>query len=195
MILMKKQLIVLSLSPLFLLTTLQYFPIEKFGIVINNIFNLEMILKHLPLYIGIWFCLIWIVASIIIFAKFVWFQQYDNTGGYQITNVKEEKDAGLNFFLTLILPLLVNDITTWNGLLMMFFLVLIIICLLTKTNLYYQNPVLVILKYKVYRFAFIDNEKLPKGEYIALVRGCIKGNIAIEYKMVEDNILIVRKGL
>ena len=45
---MKKQLIVLSLSPLFLLTTLQYFPIEKFGIVINNIFNLEMILKHLP---------------------------------------------------------------------------------------------------------------------------------------------------
>ena len=54
---------------------------------------------------------------------------------------------------------------------------------------------LVILKYKVYRFEFIDNEKLPKGEYIALVRGCIKGNIAIEYKMVEDNILIVRKGL
>ena len=66
---------------------------------------------------------------------------------------------------------------------------------MTKTNLYYQNPVLVILKYKVYRFEFIDNEKLPKGEYIALVRGCIKGNIAIEYKMVEDNILIVRKGL
>lgn len=192
---MKKQLIVLSLSPLFLLTILQSFPVEKFGIVVNNVFNLEMILRHLPLYIGIWVCLIWIVASIIIFVKFIWFQQYDNIGGYQIINVIEEKDAGLNFFLTLILPLLVNDITTWNGLLMMFFLVIIIICLLAKTNLYYQNPVLVILKYKVYKFEFLDNEELPEGEYIALVRGCINVSNTIEYKMVEDNVLIVRKEL
>ena len=148
---MKKQLIILSLSPLFLLTILQYFPFEKFGCVVGNLFNIQMIYKHLPLYIGMWICLIWVIVSLIIFIKFVCFQRYDVVGGYEVKDIKEEKDAGLNFFLTLILPLLVNDISTWNGLLLMIFLGVIIICLLSKTNLYYQNPVLIILKYKVYK--------------------------------------------
>ena len=160
---LKKQLIILSLSPLFLLTILQYFPFEKFGRVVGNLFNIQMIYKHLPLYIGMWVCLIWVMVSLIIFIKFVCFQRYDVVGGYEVKDIKEEKDAGLNFFLTLILPLLVNDISTWNGLLLMIFLVAIIICLLSKTNLYYQNPVLIILKYKVYKFKFVDNEHLPDG--------------------------------
>lgn len=87
-----------------------------------------------------WICLIWVIVSLIIFIKFVCFQRYDVVGGYEVKDIKEEKDAGLNFFLTLILPLLVNDISTWNGLLLMIFLGVIIICLLSKTNLYYQNP-------------------------------------------------------
>ena len=105
----------------------------------------------------------------------------------------EEKDAGLNFFLTLILPLLVNDITTWNGLIMMFCLVLIIVCLLSKTNLYYQNPVLIILKYKVYRFEFFDNERLDPEQYIGLTRKTIVEGDFIRYKKIEDNILIIGK--
>lgn len=190
---MKKQLIILSLSPLFLLTILQYFPFEKFSRVVANLFNIQMICKHLPLYIGMWICLIWAILSFLIFIKFVCFQQYDTVGGYEIKDVKEEKEAGLNFFLTLILPLLVNNISTWNGLLLMIFLVFIIICLLSKTNLYYQNPVLIILKYKVYKFEFVDNEHLPDGEYIALIRGNMDSNNTIEYKKIEDNVLVVRK--
>ena len=111
----------------------------------------------------------------------------------EVKDIKEEKDAGLNFFLTLILPLLVNDISTWNGLLLMIFLVAIIICLLSKTNLYYQNPVLIILKYKVYKFKFVDNEHLPDGEYIALIRGNMDSRNTIEYKKIEDNVLVIRK--
>lgn len=99
---LKKQLIILSLSPLFLLTILQYFPFEKFGRVVGNLFNIQMIYKHLPLYIGMWVCLIWVMVSLIIFIKFVCFQRYDVVGGYEVKDIKEEKDAGLNFFLTLI---------------------------------------------------------------------------------------------
>ena len=190
---LKKQLIILSLSPLFLLTILQYFPFEKFGRVVGNLFNIQMIYKHLPLYIGMWVCLIWVMVSLIIFIKFVCFQRYDVVGGYEVKDIKEEKDAGLNFFLTLILPLLVNDISTWNGLLLMIFLVAIIICLLSKTNLYYQNPVLIILKYNVYKFKFVDNEHLPDGEYIALIRGNMDSRNTIEYKKIEDNVLVIRK--
>lgn len=191
---MKKKLIILSLSPLFLLTLLQYFPFEKIGVVRAHFWDIQMILKHLPLYIGSWICLCWIFASIIIFVKFVWFQKYDVTGGYEVQNVVEEKDAGLNFFLALILPLLVNDITTWNGLFMMILLVVIIVCLLDKTNLYYQNPVLVILNYKVYKFSFTDNEYAVAEEYIAIARGDINNGDTIEYKKIEDNVLVIRKG-
>ena len=191
---MKKELIILSLSPLFLLTLLQYFPFEKIGVVLTHFFDVQMILKHLPLYIGSWICLFWILVSIIIFVKFVWFQKYDVTGGYEVQNVVEEKDAGLNFFLALILPLLVNDITTWNGLFMMILLVVIIVCLLDKTNLYYQNPVLVILNYKVYRFSFTDNEYATAEEYIAIARDDINNDDTIEYKKIEDNVLVIRKS-
>ena len=59
-----------------------------------------------------WICLIWVIVSLIIFIKFVCFQRYDVVGGYEVKDIKEEKDAGLNFFLTLILPLLVNDISS-----------------------------------------------------------------------------------
>lgn len=164
------------------------------GNIVKYIFNLGIIKAILPLYIGMSICIIWVLTSAFILVKFRWFQQYDAIGGYQIKNITEEKDAGLNFFLTLILPLLVNDITTWNGLLTMIFLVSIITCLLSKTNLYYQNPILAILKYKVYRFEFVDNEQLASNEYIALIRGKLSGeNIVIEYKEIEDNVLVVRK--
>lgn len=142
---------------------------------------------------GMWICLIWVILSFLIFIKFVCFQRYDTVGGYEVKDIKEEKDGGLNFFLTLILPLLVNNISTWNGLLLMISLVFIIISLLSKTNLYYQNPVLIIMKYKVYKFKFVDNENLPDGEYIALIRGNMDGRNTIEYKKIEDNVLVVRK--
>ena len=63
----------------------------------------------------------------------------------------------------------------------------------TKTNLYYQNPVLIILKYKVYKFKFVDYEHLPDGEYIALIRGNLDRRNTIEYKKIEDNVLVIRK--
>ena len=51
-----------------------------------------------------------------------------------------------------------------------------------RIYLYYQNPVLVILKYKVYKFEFVDNEHLSDGEYIALVRGNMDSRNTIEDK-------------
>lgn len=74
-----------------LLTILQYFPFEKFGRVVGNLFNIQMIYKHLPLYIGMWVCLIWVMVSLIIFIKFVCFQRYDVVGGYEVKDIKEEK--------------------------------------------------------------------------------------------------------
>lgn len=183
----------MSLSPICVLTLLQYFPFEKTKIVLTHIWDIQMIYKHLPLYIGSWICLLWIVVSIGIFVKFVWFQEYDVTGGYTVQDVLEEKDAGLNFFLALILPLFVNDITTWNGLIVMILLLALIVCLLDKTNLYYQNPVLIVLNYKVYQLSFVDNDKLENGTYIAITRGQVRNSDRLNYKVIEDNVLVVAK--
>lgn len=42
-------------------------------------------------------------------------------------------------------------------------------------------------------FSFVDNEHLPDGEYIALIRGNMDSRNTIEYKKIEDNVLVIRK--
>ena len=70
---------------------------------------------------------------------------------------------------------------------------------LPKSNLIFLKKCLdkwvhfIILKYKVYKFKFVDNEHLPDGEYIALIRGNMDGRNTIEYKKIEDNVLVIRK--
>ncbi|MCC2748577.1 hypothetical protein, partial [Agathobacter rectalis] len=43
------------------------------------------------------------------------------------------------------------------------------------------------------QFKFVDNEHLPDGEYIALIRGNMDSRNTIEYKKIEDNVLVIRK--
>lgn len=46
---------------------------------------------------------------------------------------------------------------------------------------------------KKIKYQFVDNEHLPDGEYIALIRGNMDSRNTIEYKKIEDNVLVIRK--
>jgi len=65
---------------------------------------------------------------------------------------------------------------------------------LSKTNLYYQNPILVILQYRVYRFSFVDNEEdREEKEYIGITSNKISSSNTIGYKTIEDNIMFINQ--
>jgi len=191
---MKFRLIVLSLSPLFILTFVQYFPWNNIGKVFSNLNNLEMIKNHICLFIGMLVCVLWIVASLVIYFQFKYYSNYNVTEGYEVKDIKEEKEAGLNFFLTLILPLLVNDIKEVNGLLMMLVIIVIIISLLLKTDLYYQNPILAMLNYHIYRFKFVSNSNYQGDkEFIGIGFNKVDGSNTIEYKVIDENVMLIKQ--
>lgn len=190
---MKQKLIILSICPLFILTFIQHFPWTKMKIVFSNLNNTNMIRQHLSLFIGLSICLIWILASAVIYLNFKFFIKYDRTEGFEVKDIVEEKEAGLMFFLTLILPLLVNEIEEVNGLISMIAIVAIIVLLLSKTNLYYQNPILAILNYRVYRFKFKENSNVKDIEYIGIGFNEVTGENTVDYKMVKDNVMVLRQ--
>ena len=188
---MKLKLMIQSLSPLALLTIIKNF---KF-ITKNNsedVFSAkEFISSNFILLLVLSFCVIWVILAIWFYIEFKAFQYTDKKSGYDIIIKKEKSEDSLNFFLTLILPLLIDDIARWQGA-SVFFLVLFMICvLLYKTRLFYANPVLSILGYKVVEFEFSENSKVSKKNLIGIYNGKITNN-NIMYKTITDTVYYIK---
>ena len=182
---MKEKLIVQSLSPLALLTI-----VRNFSFVTKDTDGIELCFKdfiseNIVLLIVMVFCAIWVLLALWFLLEFKAFHYADTIPGYEIEIIEEKQDASLNFFLTLILPLVIDDVQTWQGASVFIIILLLIFILLAKTNLFYANPVLSILGYHVYKFKFKQNTKFPK-EYIAVAKKLEKTN-PISYKEITKN--------
>lgn len=65
--------------------------------------------------------------------------------------------------------------------------------LMVKTDLYYQNPVLILLQYKLYRVKFtsdIVNVPNPKT-YIAICREELDENKVVKWKYISDDVCLM----
>lgn len=188
---MKLKLMIQSLSPLALLTI-----INNFSFVTENnygeVFSAkEFIYLNFILLFVLSFCVIWVILSVWFYIEFKAFQYTDKQSGYDIIIKNERGEDSLNFFLTLILPSLIDDINRWQGA-TVFFLVLFMICvLLYKTRLFYANPVLSILGYKVVEFEFSENSKVSKKNLIGIYNGKITNN-NIMYKTITDTVYYIK---
>ena len=62
-----------------------------------------------------------------------------------------------------------------------------------RTTLYYANPVLAILGYRVYEIQFQENKDFD-GKCIGVVKGKFPDNLgSIEYKTITENVLYVKE--
>lgn len=190
---MKYKLMIQSMSPLALLTI-----IKNFSFVLRNedseyLSFVELIKVNLPLIVVMSICVIWIILSLIFWVSINVFKYSDRKGAYSISNITQNKNDGLDFFLTLILPLLIDDLNTWQGCIL-FIAILIVICfLLVKTDSFYANPVLLFLGYCVFEFEFEENGDKPDYKYKGISFGEIKGDYNIEYKEITTNVLFVKE--
>lgn len=186
---MKYKLMVQSLSPLALLTIIRNFSFVTKNSENETLKRMQFIQTNLVLLIVISFCILWVLLSIIFYIQFKAFLYTDTKSGYDVSVLKEDNDASLNFFLTLIVPLVIDSVNTWQGA-TVFFLILILICiLLSKTKLFYANPVLSILGYHIYEFKFIANAN-ERDECIGI--GKMQNKDVIKFKKIENNIYYVR---
>ena len=196
---MKIKLIILSLSPLCLLTFIMNFRfvcVASDGQVLTRIQFIESNILIIALLSA---CLLWCLISAFFYVYFKFLVSFGGNGGYTIKEITEDKEAGLNFFLTLILPLLVGDLSEWQNAFCFVLIFIIIFVLISKTDLFYANPVLTLLGYRVYKVIFNDNPSI-KGACVIVTTKRTTSEDTIEYMNMAnktDNVVfakILRQG-
>lgn len=65
--------------------------------------------------------------------------------GIRLSSFVEKEDTSLNFFMTMIIPLLIDDVGTIQGAVTFLIIMVMMYAMLSKTHLYYANPVVAIL--------------------------------------------------
>lgn len=63
-------------------------------------------------------------------------------------------DSGATFLVTYVLPLLTDNVESVRGLIVFLTMLIMVIMLLSSSNTFYQNPVLVAMKYRTFSFKF-----------------------------------------
>lgn len=138
-------------------------------------------------------CVIWIILAGWYYVIFMAFKFTDKKSGYTIKIIDEDEEASLNFFMTLIIPLLIDEVHSIQGALTLLIIIILMCILLFKTSLFYANPVLAIFGYSMYIFKLENNIECPKDEYIGLSRSKINNKCAIEYKKITDKVFYIRE--
>lgn len=201
---MKRALIMQSFTPLFLILLVKYFDFkliclfEKFWKLLldNPIRCLIKVILH-PDFAKMFlvlFCIVWIIYSLYSIKLFKKSQNSNFISeGARIINIEEISDSGVTFFMTYVLPMAMDDMDTLKGIFLFGILLTILFMLMWKTNLFYQNPILTVLGYKVFSFKFEMTElkELSEKECIGITRGVIEKENSIKWQKVSDNVFII----
>lgn len=200
---LKYSLILQSFAPLFLLLLVKYFRIHLISLVFEFIDRLVhgdfsafvMAIKHkdflLLIVAGV--CIAWLILSVRAYLQFTDFQMT----GFEEDNEMEIKgdttDTGLGFFMTFVLPLVLDDLGSLQDFLMFLIMMIFVIILMWRTNLYYQNPVLTILGYRTFKFEIKNPEdkRFEGNEYIGITMKKIKGTGTIKYQYIADDVFVI----
>ena len=96
--------------------------------------------------------------------------------------------------VTILLPLMLDDASSWRSFLFFIVLLAMVIFLMIQSDLFYQNPVLVALRYKFFEFKFISPNQDVKGRqtYLGLSRGGLpREGIIVKRKGIADGVFLI----
>lgn len=189
---MKIKLMIQSMSPLALLTIINNFSFQTHALDGTLLSCEDFIKNNAVLLFVMIFCAIWVILGILFYISFGAFRWTGKRGGYSICSVNEDEEASLNFFLTLIIPLLLDNVAEWQGAITFFVIILIICLLLYRTRLFYANPILAVLGYHVYEFVFEENAEYGQEKHIGLCKGTANEGQTIEFKKITDKVFYIK---
>ncbi|KAF5049674.1 hypothetical protein DSECCO2_437410 [anaerobic digester metagenome] len=200
---LKFKLIIQSFAPLFALILIKYFDCHV--ITSAELFFRKLFHGDIGVFLRVWlnecfgvfFVSIlsvgWIISAMIALWQFRDVQMSGFTDAGDKVAIEEElTESGIIFFMTFVFPLLLDDLTTLRGFLLFSGILALIFLLMWKTNLYYQNPILTILGYKVYRIHFLqESGRDPGKKYIAICKKKLDVNKIVKWKIVSDDVLLI----
>lgn len=204
---LKRCLVLQSFAPLFLLLTIKYLDIslyirliQKFVIVFQKtgMRVLSVVVKHSSFgsFIISIISIIWLILAVIIALGFKGIQEASfQSSGEKIIINDLPNDGGATFLVTYVLPLLIDDVDSIRGLIVFLTMLIMVILLLTRSNIFYQNPVLTAMKYRIFSFEFInpsDDISNPKGTYIGITyKTLIDEKKIIKRKYISDGVFLI----
>jgi hypothetical protein len=147
--------------------------------------NIIPLLSLLFLLVGIMYC-------------FRFNYKFKGTAPLQINvqNVENVNYEHITFLTTYIIPLLSFDISNIRYLLLLFLLLIIICAIYIRTNLFYANPTLALLGYRIYEITGYRKKEQNTDTYeniIVIAKTNILLNDEIQLLFLSDNIYFGRK--
>lgn len=204
---LKKCFIIQSFAPLFLLLTIKYLNLEYYLYLIRKFFdclisNGLIAIKYAvnnPHFGGLVVSILGIIWMLLAIAIALGFKGVQKAGfksvGERIIIEDSPNDSGATFLVTYVMPLITDDIESLRGLIVFGTMLIMVILLLSRSNTFYQNPVLVAMKYRSFSFKFIDPDKdiaFPDKIYIGITRGmAVEENSIIKRKYISDGVFVI----
>lgn len=204
---LKHGLIKQSLSPVFCLLIIRHMHLDYLRLIrsfsdtmkINPWMTILKALNHprfgelLIVVIGIMF----VVSSLLSIPAFNSIQEAGfESQGEMPTDIEEMSGAAASFLVTFILPLLIDELSTPQKWISYLLVIVIVYAVLYQSNLYYQNPVLALMGYKVFSFK-VKNPDADSGmkadkKYIGITwKTIITKDSAIQCKYISDDVFLV----
>lgn len=141
-------------------------------------------------------CVLWLVGAVGVWIGFKDYQTVNfESYGERIKVTEDASEGGASYFVAFILPLLVDDVSTLRGFAVFVFLLTMLILLIARSNLFYQNPVLAMLKYKVFRFTFLNpysDITMADKTYTGITKGtAVESDAIIKRKYIAGDVFLI----
>ena len=201
---MKSLLIIQSFFPLAILLLIKYGDIKvvklsmKFAeVFIQNPANaITKALVHAEIFLVLLhlFCITITISGVFIYVLFKKIQGYGFVDRAEKILIEEDTtETSVGFFVTYITPMLMDEINQARGFGCFAIIFLTLVLLMRNTNLYYQNPILVIMGYRTFKFSFKETTDMTviDKSLVAITRGDFDENKIIQRKKVDDNVFVI----
>ena len=204
---LKRGLVLQSFAPLFLLLAIKYLDISLYLNLIHKFIDtcnktgikvFFVAITH-PSFGGFVVSVISIFWMIFTIAVVLGFNGVQKAGfvsaGEKIIIQDSPSDSGATFLVTYVLPLLTDDVKSIRGLIVFLIMLAMVILLLTRSNTFYQNPVLSTMKYRTFLFKFLNPSNdinYQERVYIGITQGLpIVEEAVIKRKYISDGVFMI----
>lgn len=137
-------------------------------------------------------CLILALTSWIIACRIKYQWSGTMNPDYKIKEIKNENYEYLTFLTTYIIPLICIDLNNIRYVITLFVLLLLIGFIFVKMDLYYGNPTLALMSYRLYR-AEIDDVDLPNG-VILITKDKLSKGVSIKWIKIDEYVWIAKEN-
>lgn len=204
---LKKSFVVQSFAPLFLLLTIKHLDLNLYMELVYKFFStfskegmvaFSIALNHASFggFVVSLMGISWLFIAVIIALGFNGMQKAGfKAAGEKIVIDEMTNDSGATFLVTYVLPLLTDDVSSLRGLIVFLTMLVMVIMLLSRSNTFYQNPVLAAMKYRTFSFKFLNPETdIPYSDrvYIGITHGApISEESVIKRKYISDGVFVI----